>query len=70
MPQTLNIVGAGHLGRVLGRLFAASGAFDVHDVLTRSAASAADAVGFIGAGRAVGELADLRRADAFMLAVG
>ncbi|MET0856950.1 MAG: Rossmann-like and DUF2520 domain-containing protein [Telluria sp.] len=70
MPQTLNIVGAGHLGRVLGRLFAASGAFDVQDVLTRSATSCADAVGFIGAGRAVGELADLRRADAFMLAVG
>ncbi len=69
MARTLNIIGAGHLGRVLGRLFAASGAFDVQDVLTRSSGSAAEAVGFIGAGRAVGALADLRHADAVMLAV-
>jgi predicted short-subunit dehydrogenase-like oxidoreductase (DUF2520 family) len=70
VARTLNIIGAGHLGRVLGRLFAASGAFEVQDVLTRSAGSAADAVNFIGAGRAAGAMADLRRADAVMLAVG
>jgi predicted short-subunit dehydrogenase-like oxidoreductase (DUF2520 family) len=70
VARTLNIIGAGHLGRVLGRLFAASGAFEVQDVLTRSIGSAADAVGFIGAGRAVGGLAGLRHADAVMLAVG
>jgi prephenate dehydrogenase len=69
VARTLNIIGAGHLGRVLGRLFAASGAFEVQDVLTRSAGSAADAVNFIGAGRAAGAMADLRRADAVMLAV-
>ena len=69
MARTLNIIGAGHLGRVLGRLFAASGAFEVQDVLTRSSGSATNAVGFIGAGHAVGELAGLRRADAVMLAV-
>ncbi|MDL2356547.1 MAG: DUF2520 domain-containing protein [Pseudomonadota bacterium] len=70
MAATLNIIGAGQLGRVLGRLFAASGAFAVQDVLTRSMASAVDAVDFIGAGRAVGAQADMRRADAVMLAVG
>ncbi|MDB5916279.1 MAG: Oxidoreductase [Massilia sp.] len=70
MAPTLNLIGAGRLGRVLGRLFAASGAFVVQDVLTRSKGSAFDAVGFIGAGRAVGALAELRRADAIMLAVG
>jgi predicted short-subunit dehydrogenase-like oxidoreductase (DUF2520 family) len=70
VARTLNIIGAGHLGRVLGRLFAASGAFEVQDVLTRSAATAADAVRFIGAGRAVDALAGLRHADAVMLAVG
>jgi predicted short-subunit dehydrogenase-like oxidoreductase (DUF2520 family) len=70
MALTLNLIGAGRLGRVLGRLFAASGAFVVQDVLTRSTASALDAVGFIGAGRAVDSLAALRRADAVMLAVG
>ena len=69
MARTLNIIGAGHLGRVLGRLFAASGAFEVQDVLTRSNASALDAIGFIGAGKAAATLADVRRADAVMLAV-
>lgn len=69
MARTLNIIGAGHLGRVLGRLFAASGAFEVQDVLTRSGASARDAAAFIGAGRAVDALAGLRHADAVMLAV-
>jgi predicted short-subunit dehydrogenase-like oxidoreductase (DUF2520 family) len=66
---TLNIIGAGHLGRVLGRLFAASGAFEVQDVLTRSAGSARDAASFIGAGRPIEALAGMRRADAVMLAV-
>jgi predicted short-subunit dehydrogenase-like oxidoreductase (DUF2520 family) len=67
---TLNIVGAGHVGRVLGRLFAARGAFEVQDVLTRTSASAAAAVGFIGAGRAVADLAQMRPAQVWMLAVG
>jgi predicted short-subunit dehydrogenase-like oxidoreductase (DUF2520 family) len=70
MTPSLNLIGAGHLGRVLGRLFAASGAFVLQDVLTRSMASATEAVGFIGAGRAVGRLAELRRADVYLLAVG
>jgi predicted short-subunit dehydrogenase-like oxidoreductase (DUF2520 family) len=69
LARTLNIIGAGHLGRVLGRLFAAGGAFEVQDVLTRSNASALDAIGFIGAGRAAANLADLRCAGAVMLAV-
>lgn len=69
MPATLNIVGAGHVGRTLGRLFAAHGAFTVQDVLTRSLDSAGQAVAFIGAGQAVAELADLRPATAWMLAV-
>lgn len=69
MAPTLNIVGAGHVGRALGRLFAASGAFAVQDVLTRSEASARDAVHFIGAGRAVATMAELRPADVWMLAV-
>ncbi|MEO7493527.1 MAG: DUF2520 domain-containing protein [Massilia sp.] len=70
MAPTLNLIGAGHLGRVLGRLFAASGSFTLGDVLTRSEASALDAVGFIGAGHACTALARMRPADAIMLAVG
>ena len=70
MTATLNLVGAGHVGRVLGRLFAASGSYRVQDVLTRSHASALDAVAFIGAGVALADMASLRRADVWLLAVG
>lgn len=70
MAPTLNLVGAGHVGRVLGRLFAANGVFTVQDVLTRSPASAQDAVDFIGAGRACADMAALRPADVWLLAVG
>ena len=68
MAPTLNIVGAGHVGRVLGRLFRSS--YQVQDVLTRSCASALDATAFIQAGTPVHDVAALRRADAWMLAVG
>lgn len=67
---TLNLVGAGHVGRALGRLFASSGAFTVQDVLTRDAASAREAVEFIGAGQACASLAQMRPASVWMLAVG
>ena len=67
---TLNLVGAGHVGRALGRLFAAGGAFTVQDVLTRTAASAREAVDFIGAGQACTTLAQMRPARVWMLAVG
>jgi predicted short-subunit dehydrogenase-like oxidoreductase (DUF2520 family) len=70
MIPRLNIVGAGHVGRVLGRLFHQHGVFAVQDVLTRSLASAQDAVAFIGAGRALVQAAELRPAQVWMLAVG
>jgi predicted short-subunit dehydrogenase-like oxidoreductase (DUF2520 family) len=66
---SLNIIGGGHVGRTLGRLFANSGSFDVQDVLARSQASAQAAVDFIGAGRAIDSMQALRPADAIMLAV-
>ena len=69
MAPVLNIIGAGKVGRVLGRLFAASGSFAVQDVLTRSQDSAFDAVRFMGAGQAVDGIARMGRADAWMLAV-
>ena len=69
MAATLNIVGAGHVGRVLGRLFAARGIFSVQDVLTRGSDSARAAVAFIGAGQAANGAAGLRAAQVWMLAV-
>jgi len=70
MAPSLNIVGAGHVGRVLGRLFHQHGVFTLQDVLTRSITSAQDAVAFIGAGHALAQAADLRPAQVWMLAVG
>ena len=69
MALTLNLVGAGHVGRVLGRLFAAHGVFALQDVVTRSQASAAAAVAFIEAGHACVDMAALRPAQVWLLAV-
>ncbi len=69
MKVTVNLIGAGHVGRVLGRLFAGVEGIAIQDVLTRSMDSAREAVGFIGAGTAVDSYAALRRADVTMLAV-
>jgi len=65
----LTVIGGGNVGRVLGRLFSATGAFAVQDVLARSADSAARAVAFIGNGVAAASYAALRPADVYMLTV-
>jgi predicted short-subunit dehydrogenase-like oxidoreductase (DUF2520 family) len=69
VTQTLNLIGAGHVGRVLGRLFAAGGAFTVQDVATRSPTSAQAAVNFMDAGRACADVATMRPAQVWLLAV-
>lgn len=69
MATSLNIVGAGHVGRTLGRLFAARGVWAPQDVLTRTEASARAAVDFIGAGRVAEDIGALRPANVWMLAV-
>ena len=66
--RTLNIIGAGRVGRACGRLWTKARVFEIKDVLTRSRASAAAAVKVIGAGRAVGRLSEMRPADAWMIA--
>lgn len=68
--STLNIIGAGHVGTALGRVFSHGHHLAVQDVLTRSLDSARAAVALIGAGQAVDGVAALRRADAYLLAVG
>ncbi|WP_426320273.1 Rossmann-like and DUF2520 domain-containing protein [Pseudoduganella sp. R-43] len=65
----LTVIGGGHVGSVLGRLFSAAGAFTVQDVLSRSADSAARAAAFIGSGHGGASYAGLRPADVFMLSV-
>lgn len=67
MKKTLNIIGCGNVGRVLGRLWHDKGIFQIQDVVTRRAESAQNAVAFVGAGRALPDTADLRPADIYML---
>ena len=66
---TLNIIGCGRAAKTLGRLWAQTEAFEVQDVLTSAPASAAEAVGFVGAGSPVDALARMRHADVWMLGV-
>jgi len=65
----LTVIGGGHVGRVLGRLFHAAGTFALQDVLARSAGSAAQAAAFIGAGTPLAAGSALRPADVYMLTV-
>ena len=66
--RTLNIIGSGRVGRACGRMWAQARVFEIRDVLTRSRESAAEGVKFIGAGRAVGHLDEMRDADVWMIA--
>lgn len=66
--KTLNIIGSGRVGRACGRMWAQARVFEIRDVLTRSRASAAEGVKFIGAGHAVGRLGEMRDADVWMIA--
>jgi predicted short-subunit dehydrogenase-like oxidoreductase (DUF2520 family) len=70
MAPTLNLIGAGHVGRVFGRLMAQQGGFSVQQVLTRSPASAQQAVDFIGAGSVAMAYDQLQPATVHLLAVG
>ncbi len=67
--KTINLIGGGRVGQTLGRLLAQDGLYQVQDVLTRSNASATQAVAFIGCGRAISDMHQLRPADIWMLAV-
>jgi predicted short-subunit dehydrogenase-like oxidoreductase (DUF2520 family) len=69
MIRSLNIVGAGKVGRVFGRLFAQHKAFQIRQVLSRSALSLEQAMVFIGAGVPVTAIAELTPADVTMLTV-
>jgi predicted short-subunit dehydrogenase-like oxidoreductase (DUF2520 family) len=69
MTKTLNLIGGGKVGRVLGRLLAACGVFQLQDVLNRSSASATAATAFMAAGTAVETVGQMRAADVTLLAV-
>lgn len=65
--KTLNLVGPGRAGRTLAALLARTGLCAVQDVLSAERATAEAAVAFIGAGRAVRTLGEMRAADFWLL---
>lgn len=71
MPTPMNIIGAGRVGKTLGRLWQQAQAFEVQGVACRSAASAQAACRFISAGApfAVADLHAMPAAPVWMLAV-
>lgn len=67
--KTINLIGGGRVGQTLGRLLSQDGQVRVQDLLTRSQVSAELALAFMGSGRAIGHMTDMRPADLWMLAV-
>src|ERR671938_303362 len=65
--KTLNVIGAGRVGRTLGALWEEKRTFSVQDVLDRTLGGARAAAAFIGNGTAVESLAAARPADVWML---
>lgn len=65
---TLNLIGCGRLGKTLGRLWSENQIFSIGDVLTRDVESARAASDFIGAGRSITEITELRSADIWLIA--
>lgn len=64
-----NVIGAGRVGQTLGQLWTATGTVQIQDVKTRSLASAQAACAFMGAGAPVEQIAEMRPAELWMLAV-
>jgi predicted short-subunit dehydrogenase-like oxidoreductase (DUF2520 family) len=64
---SLAVFGAGRLARTLARLWQERGIFEIRDVLSPTPGHAQEAVDFIGAGRAVQHVAQLRCADVYLL---
>ncbi len=50
----LNLIGPGHLGRTLARLWTLAGTFEIGCVISRNLSNTQDALTFIGAGEACG----------------
>jgi predicted short-subunit dehydrogenase-like oxidoreductase (DUF2520 family) len=65
--KTLNIIGAGAVGRTLGRLFHEAKVFQIQDILNRSLESAELGAAFIGAGRPVAGYHQMRPADCYFI---
>lgn len=63
----LNIIGCGHLGKALAKLFSDHQCFEIAQVLNRSIESSGQAVDFIGSGVAVSDLESMQPAEVYMI---
>ncbi|WP_288130389.1 Rossmann-like and DUF2520 domain-containing protein [Microbulbifer sp.] len=68
IPLSLNIIGAGRLGKTLGRLWHRRHSFEISGICNQTLQSARAAQTFIGAGEACASLADLPAADCWLIA--
>ena len=67
--QTLNIIGAGKIGKTLARLWFEHGVFEIGAVMNRSLRSGEEAAKFIGSGKAVTHYHQFPPADITLIAV-
>lgn len=65
--KKLNIIGAGRVGRTLASLWEEKRTFAMQDVLDGTPHGARSAVAFVGDGRAVSRLEEMRAAEVWML---
>lgn len=66
---TVNVIGCGKVGKTLAALIHQMGAGKIQDLYSRSPSSAYAAVAFIGAGHVAHDLASMRMADIWVIAV-
>jgi predicted short-subunit dehydrogenase-like oxidoreductase (DUF2520 family) len=65
--KTLNVIGAGRVGRTLASLWAEKHTFAVQDLLDGTLEGGRSAVAFIGDGKPTRDIATMRSADVWML---
>ena len=64
---SLSIIGAGKLGKTLGKLFYSKGVLNIYDVLCTNMESAENAVSFIGCGNPVSQFKQIGFAEIFLI---
>lgn len=68
MKLTFNIIGCGRLGKTLAALFIGTDLVSIQDIVNLSWESSAEAVAFLGQGRACSALEQLKPADIYLIA--
>jgi predicted short-subunit dehydrogenase-like oxidoreductase (DUF2520 family) len=63
----VNLVGAGNVGQTLCRLAELGGRYKIQDIFNRTEEKAQGAVAFIGSGRSVGHIGDMRPAEIWLV---